>query len=461
MDQATETNMIQTIYDRIYDIVTTTPGAGKAPVFNPQTTFVQVVPLGLPINPADLANAASPINPNGSLLAAEVFFDLVDAVPALNSSYALSGRRISAIYGDIVNGANTSAVVDPAQLQLYTQAYNYLNQTTTILDFTGHPTTQVTPTPINAIYQANQQTYLTALSAYRTAFNNYDLTDPVQQRQWQANAPVLQNAVTQTWNTWRAQGAPQVEQAQNAIATTINSAIRNVLASDQQLFNQARLQPQVIGGAPWYLAYALPSNWADPSSNVYAAMKVSTNYLNTSASSQFTQYGGGASFSLGFWSIGGSFNHQESSTRSHTGATNVSIDMELCVVEIERPWLDGVIFDMGDWFMGAGFPKGSISTGLLATATVQTMMPLLPTAFIAARNISITANWSTQDQSYIHSVTSGSASVGWGPFQIGGSYYSSSSQATFQSSFQDGVLRIPGIQIIAFINQILPVVPPE
>jgi hypothetical protein len=111
--------------------------------------------------------------------------------------------------------------------------------------------------------------------------------------------------------------------------------------------------------------------------------------------------------------------------------------------------------------MGAGFPKGSISTGLLATATVQTMMPLLPTAFIAARNISITANWSTQDQSYIHSVTSGSASVGWGPFQIGGSYYSSSSQATFQSSFQDGVLRIPGIQIIAFINQILPVVPPE
>ncbi|MFM9735841.1 hypothetical protein, partial [Streptomyces niveiscabiei] len=76
--------------------------------------------------------------------------------------------------------------------------------------------------------------YIAAVSGYRTAYLNYDLSDPVQQRQWQANEPMLSNNINQTYTTWRAQGAAQVEQALSALASAINDAVGNVIADAQQ-----------------------------------------------------------------------------------------------------------------------------------------------------------------------------------------------------------------------------------
>jgi hypothetical protein len=461
MDSSSENQLIQSIYDRIYNLVTYSPSGSQVPVFNAQTTFVQIVPLGLPVSPADLANAASPINPGGSLTAAEMFSRLVDPIPALSADYTPTTNTVSGIYGEIVGSADASEEPSDQAVSQYNQAYNFLNQTTTITDYTGAQTTQVQPTAIYANYQQNQLAYLSALAAYQTAMGNYDLTNPQQQRQWQANSPLLQAAVTQAWNTWRGQGAAQVEQALGVINTTVNSAVRTILTNAQQAFTQSVLQPQLTGDTQWHLSYAMPTTWADATvNNLYAQFQLSSSNLQTNSSSNYTSYGGGGAFSNGLWSVGGSFQHSTGSQSQQTQASNVQISMDVAVVEIMRPWLNGSIFGMSGWNMGAAFPPGAISTGSLSTATAQTVMPLIPTAFVAARNVQITGDWGEQDMQAIQSATSGSASVGWGPFQISGSYSSSSSQSSFSSTFQNGTITIPGLQIIAFVSQVLPEVPP-
>ena len=462
MGKNTEIKLIQTIYDRIFDIVTYSPGGDKAPVFDTKTTFLQVVPLGQAVNPKDIANAVTPTNPNGSLLASENFARLIDLIPAVQADYATTTVQSDKIYGQIVNTANATEKPDPEAMKTWQQAYDYLNKTTTIKDFRDNETTQVEDTPIYAAYKKNQTNYLTAVGACRSAYNNYDLTDPKQQREWQANEPALQANLNNAWDTWRSQGATQVEQALSAMDHSINSAVLSILEGDQKIYSNSQLAGQTVGGAPWHLSYGQPTNWYDPSVSGFAQFNVSTQNLKTTADSKFTSYGGGTSFSFGLWSVGGSFNHTKGATNYHMDATNLQISMEIGVVRLFRPWMDGSVYSMGGWNMGDAYKKGRISTGNLKTAASEkAVMPLLPTAFIVARNISISGDWSSEDKSHIESATSGSASVGWGPFQIGGNYSTSSSKDTFVSNFQDGSIKIPGLQIIAWVSEIVPQCPPE
>jgi hypothetical protein len=49
-----------------------------------------------------------------------------------------------------------------------------------------------------------------------------------------------------------------------------------------------------------------------------------------------------------------------------------------------------------------------------------------------------------------------SASLSFGPFSVGGSYSHSSSKETFKSTFDGVTLKIPGLQILAWISEICP-----
>ncbi len=450
-----EQQVLSTLYSRLYDAITFSPGPSQAAIFDKATTFLQFS-KNEAINPADFANAATPVNPNGSLNAAEMFARMVDIVPAIQADYAPTGNNVSTVYSNIIDGANTSTTIDPGQQEIYNQAYNYLNTATTIKDFTGKSVTTYGPSTIVQAYQSNLTAYIATVSAYRTAYLNYDLTKVDDQRKWQANEPLLSNAVNQTYATWRNQGAAQVEQAQAALATSINSSVRNALTDAQSAVSPQNQMASSLGiSAPWFMTFALPTNWADESiiPNL-SALTIDSSNLNTTADSSFTSYGGGASWGAGLWSVGGSAEHSEGSTQSHMDAQTIKLSAKIGVVRIFRPWLHEFIFRMNGWFIDAA-KNGGISNGSLA-GNQNGLLPLIPTAFIIARDISITGDFSTQDQSHIESATSGSTSVGWGPFSVSGHYSHSESHDTFNSTFNGGTLTIPGIQIIAWVSEIVP-----
>ena len=99
-----------------------------------------------------------------------------------------------------------------------------------------------------------------------------------------------------------------------------------------------------------------------------------------------------------------------------------------------------------------GQPKGSLSA--------STAMPMYPTSFVVARNVALSANFSSSDKDHIAQSISSSASAGSGPFSVSGSYSHSSSSDTFTSTFDGGTLKMPGLQVIAWLNATTPFCPP-
>lgn len=84
---------------------------------------------------------------------------------------------------------------------------------------------------------------------------------------------------------------------------------------------------------------------------------------------------------------------------------------------------------------------------------------MYPVAFIVAKDISIKADFSHKDEEHITQAAKGSASVGFGPFSIGGSYGYGNTEDTFNSDFQNGEIKVPGMQIIGWVSRVIPYSP--
>mgnify|MGYP003576109612 CR=1 FL=1 len=452
MDAAAEQKVLASLYDRLYDAITYSP-PGRATGLDARP--VMLMAKNLVLNPKDFTNALSPINPGTSANqnAAQMFSAMVDAIPDVSQAplWVDSGRKVSDIYINAVNGANTANTINPAQQKTYDLAFNYLNVEQTLTNFDGSKTTTLQPSPIAQTYDDNESAYISAIGGYRTAYNGYDLSQPADQRSWNAVAPGLQNLVDQTWKHWVRQGKQQVEQAQNALQSSINDAVAAAISQAQSLVQPSRLLPGALPTDPaWLLSYGMASDWMNASSQA-AQLTLRSSYLNQTASSEATSYSTGGGASWGLWSVGGSYSHDEESNHSHMDATDFSLTAELIQVRIMRPWFNPLLFSMKDWWSSA-YAAGGLSA--------DSVMPLVPTSFVVARNVAITANFSDEDKSHFQESTSASTSVGWGPFSVSGSYSHSDSNDTFTSTFDGGTLHLPGLQLLAFICTATPSAPP-
>lgn len=118
---------------------------------------------------------------------------------------------------------------------------------------------------------------------------------------------------------------------------------------------------------------------------------------------------------------------------------NFSISFRYTQVTISRPWLKLALLTTRNWYI-PGTPADAYATG---TATGNTgMFALLPTSFIAIRNLKISANWSAEDRA------NASKAVAFGPFSTQG------------STFINDTLEMPGLQVIAWLSKLMPALPP-
>ncbi len=451
-----EKQVLESLYDRLFDAVTYSPD-GKVAPWHKDTTFIQFA-KNIVLNPDDFKNMFNPSNPNGSMTTAELFSAMVDALPNTDAMWSDSGQKISDVYGSIIRGANSTGTPIQSQQDIYDQAFNFLNIEKTTKDFTGAEKTTTEPSPIAIAYDDAQAAYVTAVGGYRTAYNGYDLSKTEDQRAWNAVAPGLQLALDQAWNKWTRAGKAEVEQAQNALVSTINDAVKHVIAESLKMINdQHQLAPSTPGGNPWLPSYALPTNWyTDEIKGSKLTLKSSD--LNKTASTSATQYAAEASGSWGLWHASGGVSGSSENQTSHMDAENLTLEAELINVTIKRAWFNPLILKMQAWFMN-GVKRGGISNAQIENLTG--LMSIIPTGFVIAKNVKITADFSSEDKSFVSKSISTHASGGWGPFSVSGSYSHSSSKSKYSAKFNGGTLEIPGLQLIAWINSIMPVSPPE
>lgn len=284
MDPQAEQRVLATLYDRLFDAISYNPQGGST-IDRSNTRLMMA--KNFVLDPADFANAASPLNPgpNADYTKAKAFSDLADPLPDLSAVEWISAPNpLSGTYPTIVNGANATSKPDPEQQKKYNAAYGYLNVTTKIQNYDGSFTESVGPSPIAQTYNDNQSAYINAVGGFRIAQNGYDLSNPADQRAFNAVAPGLQNTVDQAWNKWNREGKANVEQAQNAMASSINDAVSAAITQAQQLVSPGHMQAALPGGNPWLLSYGQPVNWMDPKLKG-SMLTLRSSYLNKDASS--------------------------------------------------------------------------------------------------------------------------------------------------------------------------------
>jgi hypothetical protein len=176
-----------------------------------------------------------------------------------------------------------------------------------------------------------------------------------------------------------------------------------------------------------------------------------------------------ASFRAGFgwFSASGSYSSSSSSSGSSTASmsSETSLEFSLAKVSITRPWIDTSLLSFYPVAI-RNLAKQGWSDGRLTPAqgALTFKFKLLPTAFLVARSITITSQFSSSQSSSFQTASSTKASgkVSFGPFFTGSaSVNKESSSSSYQesSTFNNNAVSIRGPQVIAWLCTPVPPFP--
>jgi hypothetical protein len=129
-------------------------------------------------------------------------------------------------------------------------------------------------------------------------------------------------------------------------------------------------------------------------------------------------------------------------TAQPVSANSLDMCFEHCIVTLNRPWWPEVFLMMRDWFV-PGYARAEFSNG---TGNGDPgLLSVLASGFVAIRNLKISTKWSNDD------LVAMQGSASFGPFSLVGRTYNA----------ETGTLTCPGIQIIGWFCEALPVLPPN
>jgi hypothetical protein len=363
-------------------------------------------------------------------------------------------------------------------------------------------------------YVTNANAYAQAKADFTMA-QNKALADPATAGSWPLLSAPFKQKVDDAFDALKTEGAEKIERALDVLQSVGISMQAHMIAKARKTFDLWNLSgiSGVADNTPY--SYVSPTSWAQPDVDDTGWQRLQVSHSEYNSHSEFhsssfasnhyhrdtssNSGGGGATF-LGFggYASGGNsslnvsntFESQSgSSYQFHNDAKNLSIDLEYALCTINRPWLIGDLFYLRDWYL-VGNKKNAVSDGTVASMVGDSahLMPMIPTQFLAIRNVKISAtqqDWGGDGQTlskmYQDSQTQGSSwsAGGGGGFSCGlftigghGSHSESHTDSTFNSrsstdssnnfgwSFDGQTLEIKGTQIIAWLNQVLPATAP-
>lgn len=195
-------------------------------------------------------------------------------------------------------------------------------------------------------------------------------------------------------------------------------------------------------------------------SQSWTSYKLDDKAVTTYSNSSHTSISGGLGGGWGLFSFGGNYGHSETATHLSIDGKDFQLSFELLRVSIHRPWMDGNVFSSGSWRWQPGsiLDNQLISNGadVDAGAMLKGVMPILPTEAVIARNVTLTANWTTDIKNTFESQTTTSVRAGWGPFS--GRYTRTDQVASADTSVKvsGNTITFEKPQLIGYLVDVLP-----
>jgi len=269
--------------------------------------------------------------------------------------------------------------------------------------------------------------------------------------------------VKAAYDKWRSAGADKVEQALAILNTSSQNALSKAFAKAKQLFEGYGAVLDETGSGMSGVTYRssmVPSDWhSENSSSKWTTVDSKSGSFTSTANSEFTSGGGSVGFSAGIFSVSAAGGGSKEERHLSSETKNLRVSYEYTLVSIARPWMTFSLLGTQSWNLQNLYAKGKISNGT-KNGQDKSKWALLPTGFIVARKVRISADWSKADYDYIKKTLNAGANIGIGPFKIGGSYSSTKTSESFASAFAGSQIVVPGVQIIGWVSQVVPFSPP-
>jgi hypothetical protein len=217
------------------------------------------------------------------------------------------------------------------------------------------------------------------------------------------------------------------------------------------------LAPRGEGLGQYRPVEAFPANWS--TTQAYSNVTLLSSDIHTSSSSSFGSWSAGGGLNFGLFSIGGGAGRKWNDYSLHQDTSEFSLSFQFARVDIRRAWLKENLFTTTVWKV-EGRSKNAYSTGQIDRNN-RGVFPLLPVAFIVARQVRATAKWSSFDKQVFSQTFQGGGGIRIGPFQFGGGGSSTTTTTNEWASSNQAVLYTPDIEVVAFLNRIMPACPPK
>lgn len=132
---------------------------------------------------------------------------------------------------------------------------------------------------------------------------------------------------------------------------------------------------------------------------------------------------------------------REQSQPQAVTAASMELSFRYCLVTARRPWMSSAFLTARNWYIPR-MRAGEIASG---TGLGEGSFEVMPTAALCVRDLRITAAWSAEERAALPAMTK------FGPFSLIGSDLES----------QTASLLCPGIQIIGWVMEPMPMLPPN
>lgn len=422
------TVMIQQIYSKISDVIS----AGSS-AQSPGHSFLVLAAPGIFLDPGlDLDNVDDQY----------LWASVLNRVPTPTFIYGDTGQSIDSLVDLILQGKELPLVeLNPAQRAKLQAALAVIM------------TPNQDPTPEYKKYETYEIAYYTALTAFQEAVaNSKNDGIPI--------PPVVQKNLDSAKRNWETFGFRQ--KIDNAYAT-----INNLQGLDpnnwwQKMRNRFDVCQVRASSGTFALTSTFPKYQNIFEDKGWTSFSFSKGDFENQESVKAINAGGGVSANYGLFRASAEASYGSEQGYKKSSSTNISVAAEIFRLQINRPWLDPLVFRSRAWRWSSLSPLTEpVSNGADASLgnTPVGVMTLLPTSVIIARNVVISGDFSQEEQNWLKEKVDTKASVGWGPFSISGNYNQSKDEKMSQGTAAGAKISNADPQIIGWYCSVLPMCP--
>lgn len=460
---------------QLYTILT----GGDAKVPPSKSNFISWCMPGIPFNAEDFTFAEKGIGGGADaeedrliVQQASNFSNLIDFIPDVTgvyngdsqqTIYRTDSRRLSKIYGDVLKLSKvTKEELTEEQKAKLEKFRNFLFQTKTVKNIVTDEEEEVTEdgnvlklyNEMQNLYDDARQEYVSKMSMAAAATGSEGkgiLMD------WTMNENSYYKKVAHAEKMWISKGyRNEIDQINEYIRQTTQRSLKLWKGELQDLYEKGKRS--TLTGENFYAIQPTPGNFAN--SGGWTAFTYSSKQETTSSSTKTNKWAGEASGKYFLFSGSGKAERESSKSTTDEKIDEFEISFEFTQVLISRPWFYPEFFGSRGWILGDEWNLQYNEIPTDGAHPPQGNFIAYPTKALFVRNVKIRSKQfvSSFEEFSKSSSYSGKGKKGWGPisFEASASHSNTQGGNEKQVDTTEDTLTVKGMQIIGFVNYLLP-----